>query len=243
VVVAFSGGVDSTFLLKVAKEILDRKVIAVTVVSPLQSKNEIDDAGKIARRLGVKHLTIHANTLRDKHVIGNSRKRCYYCKRILLGKIRQIARRHGYVAIEATNRSDLRDHRPGIRALKQMGFESPLIESGFEKDDIRTAAHHLGLPNWDKPNTACLASRIPYDQEITRQRLQRIDKAENYLRRFKLKQVRVRDYFPMARIEVETVEFKKIITKHKTVVRYFRRLGYRYVMLDLNGYRTGSMDL
>ena len=169
--------------------------------------------------------------------------RCYYCKRILLWKIKQIAKQHGYAVVEATNRSDLRDHRPGIKALKQLGIGSPLIEAGFEKNDIRAAARRLGLPNWDKPNTACLASRIPYGQKISRQRLQRIDKAENYLRRFEFKQVRVRDHYPIARVEVGTEKFKTIIRERKRIIRYFHRLGYRYVTLDLNGYHAGSMDL
>ena len=243
VVVAFSGGVDSTLLLSVAKSVLGKRVIAVTVDSPLQSRSELIDAGRIARRLGVKHITIHVDTLKDRHIMNNSRTRCYYCKRMLFTRIKHIARKHGYTAIEATNRSDLRDHRPGITAMGNLGIESPLIQAGFLKADIRAAARGLGLPNWSKPSDTCLATRIPYGQKINGQILQRIEKAETYLQRFKLRSIRVRDHYPVARIEVNPEDFPKIVTECKKIVRHFHRIGYKYVTLDLNGYHTGSMDL
>jgi uncharacterized protein len=234
--------VDSSFLLKMAKEVLNNKVIAVTAVSPLQPGHEKTFVSIIARRLGIKHITINPDTLSNKEVRNNTKKRCYYCKLILMRKIREIANQYGYVAIEATSRTDLRNHRPGIKALKRLGITSPLAEAGFEKKDIRRAARRLGLPNWNAPSAACLASRIPYGQEISKERLRRIGKAENYLRRLRFTQIRVRDHYPIARVEIDPREFKKILRQHRKIVRYFNRLGYRFVTLDLAGYRSGSFD-
>jgi uncharacterized protein len=242
VVVAFSGGVDSSLLLGLAKDVLGKNVIAVTAASPLQPKNELAEAKKIARRLGVKHMIINAAPLKRKEVRNNQKNRCYHCKLQLLREIKSIAQKHNYVAIEATNRSDLHLHRPGIKAVRHLGIVSPLLLAGFEKKDIRKAAHRSGLSNWDKPAAACLASRIPYGQKLTVQRLKRIDKAEDYLRRCKFTQVRVRDHFPIARIEVDPSEFDKAIRQRKRIERYLNRLGYKYVTLDLEGYQTGSLD-
>ena len=209
----------------------------------MQPRKEIIQARQIARRLGITHITIDAAPLRKKEVRNNSKNRCYHCKAILLTKLKQIAKKHNYVVIEATNKSDLQYHRPGIKAVKRLGIVSPLIEAGFTKADIRTAAHKLGLPNWDKPSTACLASRIPYGQEITAQRLRRIDRAEDYLRRRRFTQVRVRDHYPIARIEINASEFKKILRERKRIADYLMGLGYKYITLDLEGYRSGSLDL
>ena len=243
VVVAFSGGIDSSFLLRVAKDVLGKKVLAVTGASPLQPRKEIIEARKIARFLGIKHITIGVAPLKKKEVRNNTENRCYHCKELLLTRLKQIAKKHNYVVVEATNRSDLRYHRPGVNAVKRLGIASPLIEAGFTKKDIRKAAHRLGLPNWNKPSTACLASRVPYNQVITAQRLRRIDKAEEYLHRCRFTQVRVRDHYPTARIEINASEFKKIVKEHKRVANYLIGLGYKYVTLDLEGYRTGSFDL
>jgi uncharacterized protein len=223
--------------------VLDRNVIAVTATSPLQPRKEITQARKIARRLGIKHIVVDAAPLKKKEVRNKSENRCYHCKVILLTQLKQIAKKHNYVVIEATNKSDLRYHRPGIKAMKRLGIVSPLIEAGFRKTDIRKAARRLGLPNWNKPSTACLASRIPYGQEITAQRLRRIDKAEDYLHRCRFTQVRVRDHFPIARIEINVSEFKKILKEHKRIVNHLIGLGYKYITLDLEGYRTGSFDI
>jgi uncharacterized protein len=242
VVVAFSGGVDSTFLLRIAKDILGDRVIAVTAVSPLQPKNEIRNAVRIARSMDVKHIKCTIDILRENKVTGNPANRCYHCKMTLLRKLKPLAVKYGYIVIEATNRSDLKDHRPGLIAVKRLGIQSPLIMSGFTKDEIRRAARLHGLSNWNEPSMACLASRIPYGQTITAKRLRRIENAENYLRRLGFSQVRVRDHFPMARIEIGEREFEKLISRRKKIVGYLRGLHYKYVTLDLAGYRTGSLN-
>jgi uncharacterized protein len=234
--------VDSSFLLCVAKEILGGNVIAVTAASPLQPKSEITEAKQIARRLGVQHVIIKAAPLKKEEVKNNQKNRCYHCKLKLLQKFKAIAEKHNYVAIEATNRSDLRLYRPGIKAIKQLGIASPLLLAGFDKKDVRKAARRAGLANWNKPATACLASRIPYGQRLTVQKLRRIDEAEEYLRRRRFTQVRVRDHFPIARIEVDPSELTKAIRQRRGIERYLRRLGYKYVTLDLEGYQTGSLD-
>jgi len=172
--------VDSSLLLKIAKDVLGTEVIAVTAVSPLQPEREKSAAKKIAQRLGVKHVTINPQPLKKQEVRKNVKNRCYYCKLVLMKKLKEIARERGYVVIEATSKSDLRDHRPGLRALKRLGIASPLVEAGFEKKEIRRTARRLGLPNWNAPSAACLASRIPYGQELTIKKLRRIEKAENY---------------------------------------------------------------
>lgn len=233
---------DSSFLVSVAKDVLGAKVIAVTVTSPLQPRHEIAEAKKIARHLGIKHMIINAAPLEKKAVRSNQENRCYQCKLHLFTELKQIARKHHYVAVEATNRSDLRLHRPGVKAIGHLGIASPLVLAGFEKKDVRKAARRSGLSNWDKPATACLASRIPYGQTLTVQRLRRIDKAEDYLRRHKFTQVRVRDHYPIARIEVNPSELKKAISQRKEISHYLRRLGYKHVALDLEGYQTGSFD-
>jgi len=223
--------------------VFGEKVIAVTAVSPLMPKSEIMNTIKITRYLGVEHLTISVDTLNKKEIRENSKNRCYYCKLILMQKLKEIADKYDYIVIEGTSRSDLAHHRPGTKALKRLGIASPLVEAGFEKKEIRRTARRLRLPNWNAPSAACLASRIPYGQEITIERLTRIEKAETYLRRLRLSQVRVRDHYPVARIEINTSEFKKVIRKSGKIDRYFKRLGYRFVTLDLTGYRTGSFDL
>ncbi len=233
---------DSSLLLKIAKDVLGTEVIAVTAVSPLQPEHEKSAAKKIAQRLGVKHVTINPQPLKKQEVRKNVKNRCYYCKLVLMKKLKEIARERGYVVIEATSKSDLRDHRPGLRALKRLGIASPLVEAGFEKKEIRRTARRLGLPNWNAPSAACLASRIPYGQELTIKKLRRIEKAENYLRQLRFTQIRVRDHYPIARIETNKREFKKLLREHRKIVRYFCGLGYRFITLDLAGYRTGSFD-
>jgi uncharacterized protein len=242
VVVAFSGGVDSTLLLSVAQEVLDDRVIAATVISPLQPKSETIDASRIARRFKIEHKVYHMNVLNDPRIRKNPLTRCYQCKMRVMKKIKALAQRKGYVAVEASNRSDLSDHRPGLAAVRRLGIKSPLIEAGFEKEDIRKAARRRGLPNWNKPSMACLASRIPYDQTITVDRLRRIEKAEEYIRRLGFSQVRIRDHYPIARIEINAGEFEKLLTHRKSIIRYLQGFRYRYITLDLNGYSTGSLN-
>ena len=240
---AFSGGVDSSFLLKVAKDVLGDKVIAVTAVTPLQPDYERLRAEKIARSLGVKHVTIDPKPLNRKAVKDNTKNRCYHCKLALMQQLKRIAKSCGYVAVEATSKSDLGYHRPGVKAVRCLGISSPLVDAGFNKKEIRQAARRLKLATWNAPSAACLASRIPYGTTITKERLRRIEKAEDYLRRLRFKQIRVRDHHPVARIEIDSREFEKLLRERTKVVRYFKNLGYNFVTLDLTGYKTGSFDL
>jgi len=242
VVVAFSGGVDSTLLLKIAKEVLKNNVIAVTAVSSLHPKTEIYEAKKIAKRLKSTHMFFQSNEMKDSRFLKNTKNRCYFCKLELFKKLKRIANKRGFAVVEASIKSDLKDYRPGLRALRKLRIASPFISAGIDKRTVRIWARKYVLPNWSKPSTACLVSRIPYDREINKKILQRIEKAESYLKGMNLSQVRVRDHFPIARIEVTKYEFKIILKYQDNITRYFRKLGYKYVTLDLEGYRTGSLN-
>ncbi len=241
-VVAFSGGVDSTFLLKVAKDVLRDHVVAVTVTSALQPRREVTDAIRIARHMKVRHVRIAADIFGEAKIVSNTPNRCYHCKSIMLRPLKDIADEYGYTAIEGTNYSDLSFHRPGLRAANRLGIRSPLIRARFTKEEIRTAARRMGLSNWNAPATACLATRIPYGHKIDRERLRRIDRAEHYMKRLGFLQVRMRDHFPLARIEIDPSEFPKIVALRVRIARYLRRLGYAHITLDLEGYRMGIFD-
>ena len=242
VVVAFSGGVDSSLLLKVAKEVLSENVIAVTARSETYSSAEFAQAKKIAKMLRCKHLSIRTAELKNKKFRNNSINRCYHCKLELFKQLKKIASRYGYDVIEASNRSDLKDFRPGLKATKRLNIKSPLIEVGLKKEEIRSLAKKFNLPNWNKPSMACLASRIPFGTKINRENLKRIESAEFFLKKYGFIQIRVRDHFPIARIEMHKSDFKKILVHHDKIVRYFKKLGYKYVTLDLEGYRSGSLN-
>ena len=242
VVVAFSGGVDSTLLLKLSIDVLKDNVIAVTAASLLHPKRELASAKNLAKSLGCRHFCITTDPLADRRFVVNTREHCYFCKLRLFKYLKSIAAKYGFSVIEGSNKSDLSYYRPGIKALKELKISSPFIETGITKQDIRLIAKKFRLPNWNRPPMACLASRIPYGKRIDKQILQRIERAENYLSRLKLTQIRVRDHFPIARIEVYQAEFNDILANRERIVKYFRRLGYKYVVLDLAGYQTGSFD-
>ncbi len=242
VVVAFSGGVDSSLLLRVAKEVLNNRVIAVTAISPLYTKIELQTAREIASLIGVKHLVIRSKEMKNKNFVTNPVNRCYYCKIELFSALKRIARKRNYVVIEASNYSDLSDFRPGIEASKNLGIESPLLKVKLTKAEIRRLAKELGLPNWNKPSMACLASRIPYGTKIDKTILNRIERAEGFLHNLSFLQVRVRDYYPLARIEISANEFAKILKQRNRIIGFFKKIGYKYITLDLEGYRTGSMN-
>lgn len=243
VVIAFSGGVDSTFLLAVARRVLAERVIAVTVSSPLYPAAETRQACQLARKLGVRHKIIAGHEIRLPSFSANPRHRCYFCKHELFSRLIKIAAPHGYVVLDGSNRSDRVDFRPGRQAARELEIVSPLELCGLEKEEIRKLSRRLGLPNWNKPAMACLASRVPYGQRIDRSTLQRIAAAESYLKRFVPQPCRVRDYFPLARIEVAEAKLPKILKARRRIVSYFQRLGYQYVTLDLAGFRSGSMNL
>jgi len=243
VVVAYSGGLDSTFLAKVAKDVLGDKVLAVTAVSATYPKEELVAAKALAAKLGLRHRVIATDELKDVCFRSNPWNRCYFCKRELFKKLTAIAKNLGYrVVVDGSNISDKLDLRPGDKAKKEFGVRSPLLEAGFTKSDIRRYCRRFDLDIWDKPAQACLASRIPYGRPITPEVIQKIYLAERYLKQLGLKQVRLRHYEDLCRIEVMSSDFSKVISVHKRIVTRLKQLGYRYITLDLQGYRSGSMN-
>lgn len=245
VAVAYSGGVDSTFLLKVGHDILKEKVIAVTARSAAHPEREYLAAVDFARKTGVMHVVITVDELGIDGFSNNPVNRCYLCKKSLFLKIWAVARERGipYV-LDGTNSDDTGDYRPGMQALAELGVVSPLKEAGMSKDDIRRLSREMSLPTWNKPAFACLFSRFPYGHSITKARLQAVDRAEQFLVDSGFEQVRVRHHGDTARIEVSVQERHKFFNTAfmDKVYENFRRLGFVYVALDLKGYRTGSMN-
>lgn len=243
ILVAYSGGVDSTFLAAVAYEVLGDKALAVTASSPTYPPSEVVEAGVMAGRLGIQHRVIESHELDDPCFVSNDPKRCYYCKRELFGILRQIADREGLAWVaDGSNADDLGDYRPGRTAAAELKVRSPLLEAGLIKDDIRALSQKLGLPTWDKPSLACLASRFPYGTPITSDVLERISQGEDYLRGLGIRQLRLRHHSSIARIEVDPEGMAVLMERRGEVVERLRALGYTYVTLDLAGYRTGSMN-
>ena len=243
--VAYSGGVDSTFLLKVAHDVLKDKVIAVTARSATFPEREFKEAFDFTRRAGIKHIAIKSAELKIKGFSDNQPDRCYLCKYELFSKIKVVAGKYNipYIA-EGSNIDDLDDYRPGMKALQELGIISPLQDAGFNKDAIRKLSKKMGLPTWDKQSFACLASRFPYGEKITRDKLAMIDKAEQYLINLGFQQVRVRYHGDTARIEVAEAERRKFfdLKLMNDVHKKFLGIGFAYCALDLQGYRTGSMN-
>ncbi len=246
VLVAFSGGVDSTFLLKVAADTLGKEhVLAVTALSPLYPERERAGSEAMAEHIGVEHLLIESNELEIEGFSKNPVDRCYLCKKELFEKLLRVARERGFQGVvEGSTLDDEKDHRPGKRAIRELNIRSPLLEAGFTKADVREASKGFGLPTWDKPSFACLASRFPYGEEITPEALSRVDQAEAFLLDLGFKQVRVRHYQRLARIEVYPEELGRFLDAalREKVVRRLKEIGYHYVTLDLQGFRSGSMN-
>jgi pyridinium-3,5-biscarboxylic acid mononucleotide sulfurtransferase len=243
--VAFSGGVDSTFLIKVAYDVLNDKVIAVTARSSTYPEREFKEAVDFINNLGAKHVVIISEELDIEGFAANPVDRCYHCKKELFTKILDVAEMNNikFVA-DGSNMDDLGDYRPGMKAVKELKVVSPLKEVGMTKEDIRILSKEMGLPTWDKPAFACLSSRFPYGQQITREKLGMVDKAEQFLLDLGFKQVRVRHHGDIARIEVSVDERKKFFSEELMDKIYlkFKELGFNYTSLDLKGYRTGSMN-
>jgi uncharacterized protein len=245
--VAYSGGVDSTLLLAVCLEVLGpERVLALTVHSELTPVAEQERAAEMATRLGARQHVVRFAVLENPRIAANHPNRCYHCKRTLFSQLGEIARAKGLaVLVHGANLDDTGDYRPGLRAAEELGVRAPLLEAGLTKADVRALSRHMGLQTWDLPSMACLASRVPYDTPLTSEALARIDRAEEALRqRFGLRQLRVRDHFPLARIEVPESDIPLLTgtEPRQWIVSRFQELGYRYVTLDLRGFRSGSMN-
>ena len=246
IVIGFSGGVDSTLLLKVAHDILKDKVIAVIGKSETYPEEEFNEAIKLAEFIGARYKIVTTEETDNLKFAENPPDRCYYCKTELFSKLKEIAEAEGIRWIaDGTNADDVKDFRPGLRAVKENNIRSPLLEAGLTKNEIRELSRLLGLPTWDKPSFACLSSRFPYGMPIDREKLKKIDKAESFLRKLGLKVFRVRLIDEnTVRIETGKEEFKKFFEDdfRVKVVNELKNLGFIYITLDLEGYRTGSMN-
>jgi len=244
-VIAFSGGVDSTLLARVAHDELGSKALAVTVQSETYPSFQTEEAKKIAKTIGIRHRTAESNELDVPEFSRNAPDRCYHCKIELFTLLKQIAVEEDLPSVfEGSNADDTSDYRPGLKAIKELGIISPLMMAGLTKKEIRELSRSMELPTWDKPSFACLASRFPYWNSITANKLVMVDSAEIFLRETGFKQFRVRHHDTIARIELSIEDFTKITEKtvREKVTNKFKEIGYTYVTLDLEGYRTGSMN-
>ena len=247
VVVAFSAGVDSTFLLALAAETLEQDknaaVLAAMGISPSLAERERQAGRKLARAIGVELVEIDTDELSDPNYASNPTDRCFYCKSRLFLRLKELAFRRGLdFVLSGANTDDTGDSRPGMRAAEDLGVRSPLLEAGMTKDDIRAASRAMGLETWNKPAMACLASRIPYGQDITAAKLSRIERAEYVLQDLGMAQCRVRDHGQVARIEVPAEDICRVVKHRLEITEAIKALGYAYVALDLEGFRTGSMN-
>jgi uncharacterized protein len=243
--VAFSGGVDSTFLLKVAHTVLGDRVVALTAVSPTAAPGELEAADELAAMIGCRHLRVESHEMDNPAFTSNPANRCYFCKDELYRICRREAARLDIAVVaDGTNLDDLKDHRPGLKAAKQWRVRHPLVEAGFTKADIRYFSRELGLPTWDKPAIACLTSRFPYGVEIDLEKLRRLAACERFLRELGFRQFRVRYHGELLRIETAADEIQRFLDPalRETIARRFKQEGFTYVSLDLEGYRTGSMN-
>lgn len=243
VAVAYSGGVDSTYLLKAAYDCLGERAIALTAVSPSLPAQELAEAQQISRQIGARHVLIDSHETEDPRYLANTSARCYFCKMDVYSELVDYAQQHGFdFVIDGSNLDDRDDHRPGRQAAREHGVRSPLMEAQLSKDEVRLLAQMAGLPNWNKPSAACLSSRIPYGTMVTLEILSQVEQAERVLRNLGIRQARVRHHNAIARIEVEPDDFSRIIEHQEGIVSAFRSLGYVYVTLDLAGFTSGSLN-
>jgi len=245
VLVAYSGGVDSALLLKVARDVLGERAVGAIAASPAYADEETGEAIEVARHMGIPLVTLETHELEDERYVANDLNRCYFCKTELFTQLEPLAKKYNlrYIAY-GINKDDDGDFRPGQRAAREFGVRGPLKEAGMGKQDIRAVAKLLGVPVWDKPAMACFSSRIPYGSKVDVASLQMIYKAEKVLRELGFRQLRVRHHDKIARIEVERSELPRLLDEEISlqVTRSLRAIGYQYVTVDLQGYRTGSMN-
>ena len=246
VAVAFSAGVDSTFLLKKAKQVLKDKVIAITATSCSFPKRELDEAIEFCKKENIKHIIVESEELQIEGFNKNPKNRCYLCKKELFEKMKKVAKDNGIENIvEGSNMNDNDDYRPGMQAIRELGIKSPLRYAGLYKQEIREISKKLGLSTWDKQSFACLSSRFVYGETITKEKLEMVDKAEQFLLDMNFRQIRVRIHGEnIARIEVESHEIERLVREdiRDKIVNEFKKIGFTYITVDLQGYRTGSMN-
>jgi len=245
VIIAYSGGVDSTLLLKAASISGLKKILAVTASSESLPQEEISLAREMTSALNIEHRIIVTEELKDPSYSSNPPDRCYYCKKELFSKLKDISVKENFpFVLDGTNADDIQDWRPGRRAATAMGVCSPLLDAGLNKKEIRDISLALGLPTWNKPATPCLSSRFPYGQKITAEALERVSRAENFIKKFGITALRVRDHSETARIEIMPEEFHMVIDKivREKIVVFLKTLGYKYIALDLQGFRSGSLN-
>jgi len=243
--IAYSGGVDSTLVAKIAYDVLGDRALAVTAVSPSLLPEELEDASIQAATIGIPHQIIQTHEMENPNYTSNPVNRCYFCKSELHDTLKPLARKLGYpYVVDGVNADDLHDYRPGIQAAKERGARSPLAEVGITKAEVRQISKELGLPWWDKPAQPCLSSRFPYGEEITVAKLQRVGRAEIYLRKLGYQNLRVRSEGETARIELPPEQIKEFVLKIDlpSVVCAFQEFGFLYVTLDLEGYRSGKLN-
>jgi uncharacterized protein len=243
VAVAYSAGIDSTLLLKVAHDTLGRNAIGITAVSASLPAHEKEEAAKLARQIGVRHVFVESHETEDERYLANPTNRCYFCKINTYDELIAYAQELGFEQmVDGTNADDVGDHRPGRQAAREHGIRSPLQEVGLTKAEIRQLARELGLPNWDKPAAACLSSRVPYGTLISTETLGQVEQAENALRGLGFRELRVRHHDQVARIEVPPADFQAVLAQSEAIVTALKAAGYHYVTLDLAGFRSGSMN-